>query len=262
MLTKAIRRAQKKVEQRNFEIRKRLLQYDSVMAKQREAIYSLRNKFLLGQKVDIDEYMKGLLESYAESLVEKHTEDGELNIKTLKKELFEFQNFRFDEGNEDTLTKDGIYEFLVENYRRQASRLGEQFSQLAQFMILQIIDENWRRHLYELDELREGISWRSYSGRDPLIEFTKESFILFQGMLERIEEQIINYLVKPRLEIGEYQPKARELEGISYRHPQVAAQAVQAAVATKKKPRRVVKVGRNDPCPCGSGRKYKHCCGR
>ncbi|HIC95241.1 TPA: preprotein translocase subunit SecA, partial [Candidatus Bipolaricaulota bacterium] len=213
LLTRAVRRAQKRVEERNLEIRKRLLQYDQVMARQREVIYSLRSRFLLGQEVDpreLEDYLQGLLEEYAAGLVDRYLpEGGEWDLSGLQRALAEFQNvrIRIDLGaiSRNSLRREDyrriVEQFLIENYRAQAARLGEHFPQIARWMILNIIDENWRRHLWELDELREGIGWRSYAGRDPLIEFTKESYLLFQEMLSRSQEQIINYLFKPRLEL-------------------------------------------------------------
>jgi preprotein translocase subunit SecA len=211
MLTRSVRRAQKKVEERNFEIRKRLLQYDQIMAKQREAIYSLRARFLLDQDPDpreLEEYLHGILEEYAAGLVEQYLPEGdEWDLGGLQRALSEFQNVQLDRshlGHNDLRREDYreiIERFLLENYRAQATRLGEHFPQIGRWMILNIIDENWRRHLWELDELREGIGWRGYAGRDPLVEFTRESFVLFQGMLARIQEQIIQYLFKPRLEL-------------------------------------------------------------
>ncbi len=211
LLTRAVRRAQKRVEERNFEIRKRLLQYDQVMAKQREAIYSLRSRFLLGGEADeqeLEEYLHGLIEEYASGLVERFLPDnGEWDLGGLQRALAEFQNVTFDPArlSLDSRRREDyqeiIEQFLVENYRAQAARLGAHFPQVARWMILNIIDENWRRHLWELDELREGIGWRGYAGRDPLVEFTKEAFLLFQAMLARCQEQIVHYLVKPRLEL-------------------------------------------------------------
>ena len=213
LLTKAVRRAQKKVEERNLEIRKRLLQYDQIMAKQREVIYSLRGRFLLGQEADpgeLEEYLQGILEEYAAGLVEQYLPDnGEWDLAGLRRALSEFQNAQLDPsqiGRNNLRREDYqriIEQFLMENYRAQAARLGEHFPEISRWMILSIIDENWRRHLWELDELREGIGWRGYAGRDPLVEFTRESFLLFQGMLARVQEQIVNYLFKPRLELRE-----------------------------------------------------------
>ncbi|MFQ6116951.1 MAG: preprotein translocase subunit SecA, partial [Candidatus Bipolaricaulia bacterium] len=213
LLTRAVRRAQKKVEERNFEIRKRLLQYDQIMAKQREVIYSLRSRFLTGQETDsqeLEEYLQGILEEYSRELVDQYLPDsGEWDLKGLRQALLEFQNAPLDPSriSQNNLRREDyqeiIEEFLMENYRAQAARLGEHFPEVSRWMILNIIDENWRRHLWELDELREGIGWRGYAGRDPLVEFTRESFLLFQGMLARVQEQIVNYLFKPRLELRE-----------------------------------------------------------
>ena len=242
LLTRAVRRAQKRVEERNLEIRKRLLQYDQVMARQREVIYSLRSRFLLGQEVDpreLEDYLQGLLEEYAAGLVDRYLpEGGEWDLSGLQRALAEFQNvrIRIDLGaiSRNSLRREDyrriVEQFLIENYRAQAARLGEHFPQIARWMILNIIDENWRRHLWELDELREGIGWRSYAGRDPLIEFTKESYLLFQEMLSRSQEQIINYLFKPRLELrreakagAEAETEAEKARPLSRRERRLAA---------------------------------------
>ncbi|MCR4404968.1 MAG: preprotein translocase subunit SecA [Candidatus Acetothermia bacterium] len=213
LLTRAVRRAQKRVEERNFEIRKRLLQYDQIMARQREVIYSLRSRFLLGREADeqeLEEYLRGILEEHAAGLVERFLpERGEWDLAGLGRALAEFQNAPFDPAqlSLDSRRREDyqqiIEQFLLENYRAQAARLGEHFPEVSRYMILNIIDENWRRHLWELDELREGIGWRGYAGRDPLVEFTREAFLLFQEMLARCQEQIISYLFKPRLELRE-----------------------------------------------------------
>jgi len=289
MLTKAIRTAQQRVEAYNFSIRKRLLEYDAVMARQREAVYALRDRFLLGREdegaqADLDEYLRGVLESYSEALLERYCPDPGRphmwDLEGLMKELSGFQsahlNVELKEGMKLPEIKGEIHRLLEANYRAQVERIGEHFPKVARFMILQIIDENWRQHLYALDDLREGIGWRAYQQQDPLVEFRRESFRLFQEMLARIEEQIIHYLIKPVLKLEAAPVAAGEGPGeLSYQHEGVdalaatrarvqTAQAVHggtAALTKPRKPRRVTKVGRNDPCPCGSGKKYKHCCG-
>ncbi|MBI3460453.1 preprotein translocase subunit SecA [Candidatus Acetothermia bacterium] len=277
MLTGAIRNAQKRVEAHNFGIRKRLLDYDQVMARQREAIYGLRNRFLIGAEnkpEDLDEYVHGVLASYAETLLARYAPNGqEPDVEGLKKELAEFQNapigFKFEDLHPNDRTEK-LVEFFEKNYRAQEGRLGDVFPKIARWMILNLIDENWRQHLYALDELQDVIGWRAYAGRDPIVEFKKESFLLFQEMLGRIEEQVIGYLVKPQLKVTtEQQPArsgARVPQQLSYRHDEARALAATSGNGQAERPkvqqRRVQqKVGRNDPCPCGSGKKYKHCHG-
>ncbi|MCI2430789.1 preprotein translocase subunit SecA [Candidatus Acetothermia bacterium] len=276
MLTKAIRNAQKRVEIYYFGIRKRLLEYDQVMARQREAIYSLRDRFLVSASAesaeDLDNYLTGLLESYTDLLITRHLSGEEPNLTSLHKELLSFQNASLD-FDLNALSQDGLREkildFLLKNYHAQAARVGEAFPQLARFMILNLIDESWRQHLFALDELQDVISWRAYGGRDPILEFKRESFQLFQELLNRIEEQVIAYLVKPQLRLVAADTKGRPLPGadrFSYRHDEVSAfagnnQERERSSAKTPQPRRVAQsVGRNDPCPCGSGKKYKQCC--
>ena len=300
MLTKAIRTAQQRVEGYNFSIRKRLLEYDQVMARQREAVYALRNRFLLNRpdesqaRADLEEYLEEVLDNYVEVLLQRHCPDPnrphEWDLEGLERELKSFQSVPFTE----TLTEgikypelaEKIRAFLRANLEAQMERLGEHFSPVARLMILRIFDEHWRQHLYALDDLREGIGWRAYQQQDPLVEFRRESFRLFQEMLARVEEQVIQYLIKPvlRVEAAPVGVGARAGDGLDLRYQHestdafatataqgdagiaatATATAGTAATATgaKPKPRRVAKVGRNDPCPCGSGKKYKHCHGR
>jgi len=197
-----------------------------------------------------------------------------MDLEGLSKELDTFQNVApdFDPAQlaYDELAEQ-VEELVLANYHAQTERLAEHFTIVAPLMILNIIDEDWRQHLFALDDLREGIGWRAYQGRDPLVEFRTESFRLFQMMLGRIEEQIVSYLVKPKLEISrEQRPGFRPTAGLgalSYRHEEASALsgggATGTATGVKRKPRKAeAKVGRNDPCPCGSGKKYKHCLGR
>ncbi|MCS6937127.1 MAG: preprotein translocase subunit SecA [Candidatus Bipolaricaulota bacterium] len=274
MLTKAIRNAQKRVEVYYFGIRKRLLEYDQVMARQREAIYSLRNRFLIGSEgEDLDEYLSGLLESYTERLIARYLSGEETDLAGLHKELLSFQNAALEFDPNAALSSDEwrnkILDFLMKNYRAQAARLGPAFPQIARFMILNLIDENWRQHLFALDELQDAIGWRAYGGRDPLLEFKRESFQLFQELLSRIEEQVIAYLIKPQLRLVTPETPGRPLpttagERLVYRHDNVnpfAGNSQEKQPTKVSQPRRVAPhVGRNDPCPCGSGKKYKQCC--
>ena len=302
MLNKAIRTAQQKVESYNFSIRKRLLDFDAVMASQREAIYGLRDRFIFGRndedavEADLEAYFHEVIESYTNGLLERHCPDEgkphEWDLDGLNSELKTFQSVRlereFAEGEKYDEIRARIAEFLEANYRAQRERLGEHFTGVARYMILNLIDDAWRPHLYALDDLRDGIGWRSYQGRDPLTEFRREAFGLFQEMLSRVENQVVSYLIKPTLQVEEVkdatgQRPSLQISGLEYQHRQTSAVSAAQREAQQQQrspdgtdasadggdgapahqePRRVEnKVGRNDPCPCGSGKKYKHCHG-
>lgn len=279
MLTRAIRRAQKKVEDRNFRIRKQVLEYDQVMAQQRNAIYKLRDRFLIDETEQVPEekrdnwerYIEDILSGYANTLIQRYLSGEKIDLEGLGREAGEFQNATLDTPKLVELShqesRDMILQFLVRNLEKQRENLDGNFEKIAKLMILKIVDEAWRRHLYLLDDLMEGIGWRSYGGSDPLVEFKKESFRLFQEMLQRVEEEIVNYLIKPelKLERAEY-GRRQDFEKLRYKHEPVKQEIRtpdQRGKAKKKEPRQVKdEPGRNDPCPCGSGKKYKHCCGK
>jgi len=297
MLTNAMRSAQQKVESHNFSIRKRLLDYDVVMARQREAIYAMRDRFLLGQekidpeqtKQDFEEFIGGVLENYSQTLTAIYCEDPQRphtwHLEGLNEELKGFHHVKLEEEIEEgtgiEAVTEIIHDHLKANYLAQVEHVGEHFIHVGRLMILNMIDEHWRQHLYALDELRDGIGWRSYQGKDPLVEFRRESFAMFQEMLGQIDEQVVNVMVKPELQVnvGPVEAQSRN-QDLKFQHDQVNSvtgnaaagaqpqqqQAVQAGVAGQQaqpqQPRRVEKVQRNEPCPCGSGKKYKQCCGR
>jgi preprotein translocase subunit SecA len=282
LLTGAIRRAQKRVEGRNFEIRKRLLEFDLVMARQREAIYSLRNRFLLPSREEtenlptdeLDAYFDELFAEYAQSLVDGFAPgtqpQEEWNLDGLRAELAPFldgEPIPLDPRSRDELTST-VLELLRTALARQKQRLGARFGAIARYLVLTTTDESWLAHLYTLDDLREGIGWTAYGGTDPLIAFKRESFALFQDMLARAASKIVRSLLSARLTDGGAAPQQAR-RSVRYVHPG-AEPALDAPKprrlgqrAPKPKPaRHGPKIGRNDPCPCGSGKKYKNCCGR
>ena len=300
LLTGAIRRAQKRVEGRNFEIRKRLLEYDLVLAKQREAIYALRDRFLLPQmdtsqplppkeEADLDEYMSDLFEEIAENLVAVYAPAGlppqEWQPDGLIKELSaygEADASSFAESNREALVAASVAH-LKSALLSQRARLGPQFGMIARYLILNSIDEAWRTHLYTLDDLKGGIGWTALAGTDPLVAFKKESFALFQEMIGRTAEKIVRILLNPRLTVTtQGGTPDRAPIGVNYVHPDadpvtpgerrpsgpVKGRPTRPTVAQSQRPgaRTPVRVekepGRNDPCPCGSGKKYKKCCGK
>ncbi len=282
LLTGAIRRAQKRVEGRNFEIRKRLLEYDLVLSKQREAVYALRDRFLLPPpgseeslgteaEADLEEYLHDLFEELAENLVGEHAAAGrpldEWNLGGLAHELSTYGPISaslFEEaGIEELIALAG--EHLKKALAAQRERLGVQFSLLARYIILTTIDEAWRTHLYNLDDLKGGIGWTAYGGGDPLVAFKRESFSMFQEMLGNAAEKIVRVVLNPRLTVSSGPAPKRSDENLRYVHPSATSPAPKQA-SKSKGGQRAVRIekepGRNDPCPCGSGLKYKKCCGR
>ncbi len=279
MVTRAIERAQKQVEQRNFETRKHLLEYDDVMNRQREEIYRLRREILAGRRGK--EQVLGLSEMIADYLLGRHMADDkdpdEWDLPALDLDLKEY--FGFEPGSRDFSgkTREEVRDELVaaahEAYERKESLLGPETMRLHEkFVMLQIVDQQWKDHLLAIDHLKEGIGLRGYGQRDPLVEYKKESFELFTLMKERIEDQTVQYIfrLQPviRQAAAEEEPSAlrppvslpqRRAANLNYSYGAAASGGRDAKVETVH--RNAPKVGRNDPCPCGSGRKYKKCHG-
>ncbi|MCK4404663.1 MAG: preprotein translocase subunit SecA [candidate division Zixibacteria bacterium] len=277
MVTKAIERAQRRVEAQNFSIRKHLLEYDDVMNQQREVIYDRRLVVLEG--ADLREEILDLIKTVIESKVEAHTDASTYpeawNLGGLKQDLLRafLVDVKFDPKDLNELKqedlKENLYKMALQIYDHKEKMLGEELMrQLERYAMLRTIDEKWKEHLYDLDQVKTGIGLRAYGQRDPLIEYKKEAFALFTEMLERIDEETLELIFKLRVEERE-RPRRREPErqmqavhqstvGMGYAETQPAEQVAPG----KPKPVRVgKKIGRNDPCPCGSGKKYKKCCG-
>ncbi len=278
ILSSAIRRAQKRVEGRNFDIRKHLLEYDLVMAKQREAIYALRDRFLLPPRDqieqissdDLDDYLHDLFSDAASMVVDEYIDRSrpadEWNLDGLARYLASYSSI-----DKDALTgmdAQELEELVVDVFERalthQKERFEGRFPLVAHYIILTTIDEAWLSHLYTLDDLKEGIGLTAYAGTDPLVVFKRESYILFQEMLARTTQKIVSSLLNPRLTIqGEEEPQPKRK--MLYVHTDSSGSSTTTSTAPqgKKKPTKAKKTpGRNDPCPCGSGKKYKNCCGK
>jgi preprotein translocase subunit SecA len=301
MVTKAIERAQKQVEAQNFATRKHLLEYDDVMNKQRENVYTLRREILDGQiKIDAEEildsrgYIMMLAEDLVAGLVENHAnkeQDPESwDLPALSRagsEVFGIEPEAIEALNLSALTPDeitdAIYGLAVARYEEKEKILPDVslLRRVERDFMLQIVDAQWKDHLYSLDHLKEGIGLRGYGQRDPLVEYKKESFTLFQAMKDRIDEEMVRYLWRLRPVIGESEapvaprpqpPRPKTpltLSGGSTgaAHAGVGAGAPRPArtggddAAVKTVRREEPKIGRNDPCWCGSGKKYKKCHG-
>jgi preprotein translocase subunit SecA len=279
MVTKAIERAQKRVEAQNFSIRKHLLEYDDVMNQQREVIYDRRLAVLEG--ADLKEDVLDLIKTVIASKVDAHTSEKayaeEWDWVGLKQDLLKtfLVDVKFDQKdiiklNQESL-KENLYKMALQIYEHKEKMLGEELMrQLERYAMLRTIDDKWKEHLYDIDQLKTGIGLRAYGQRDPLLEYKKEAFGLFTQMLQAIDEETLELIFKLRVEERERErPRRREPEkemravhqsavGMGYAQSQPAEEVAPG----KPQPVRVgKKIGRNDPCPCGSGKKYKKCCG-
>ena len=272
LITRQIERAQKQVEARNFEIRKHLLEYDDVMNKQREEVYRFRRELLEGK--DQKEYLVNLSEEIVDEFMTRYIPEGsdpeKWDIENLRVNILRV--FGLPEiGRVDDLGQNEIRDRLVElvqtRYQEKEQSIGADLMRWYERMImLQIIDQQWKDHLLVLDHLKEGIGLRGYGQRDPLVEYKRESFDLFEELWDRATEEMVRtvYLYRPVTEEEEREMVAararRSQQKVSYSGAdaspdQRTATAINTAVKSGPK------VGRNDPCPCGSGKKYKKCCG-
>ncbi len=278
MVTKAIERAQKRVEAQNFAIRKHLLEYDNVMNQQREVIYDRRAAALEG--ADLKEEVLGLIEKVVESKINQFTGSNEYpenwNLTGLREELRKIflLELKFKDEDIPKLTqnelKEKITSVVKEIYENKEKAYGSEIMrQLERFAMLQAIDESWKEHLYELDMLKTGIGLRAYGQKDPLLEYKKEAFQMFAEMVDRVDEEALSLIYKLQVREKEEQARRREPERrLQAIHQEAAGmgysttnQAEEVAPGKSKPVKVGQKVGRNDPCPCGSGKKYKKCCG-
>jgi preprotein translocase subunit SecA len=272
LISRRIENAQKAVEAQNFEARKHLLEYDDVMNKQRETIYSIRRSALEGK--DQKDYALGIAEDLARGLVEtfcpREEHPQKWNLTQFSGEVL--GQFGIDlkavglDPSTSTLTHDQLSDALVEKVRQRYEEKEALFGPpmmrwLERRIILDIVDTQWKDHLLSLDHLKEGIGLRGYGQKDPLVEFKKEAFTLFEEMMGRIDSETIRYLFL--IQPARPEEEAREIERRQRRQQQQLQYQTGPAQAEAPKPVRTgAKVGRNDSCPCGSGKKYKKCCGK
>src|SRR5467141_3949773 len=269
LISRRIENAQKAVEAQNFEARKHLLEYDDVMNKQRETIYSIRRSALEGKEQK--DYALGIAEDIARELVDTFCPQNEhpekWNVTQFSAEVLNQFGIDVKTAGIDAakMSHHELAEAMVtrtkERYAEKEKMFGETMMRwLERRIILDIVDTQWKDHLLTLDHLKEGIGLRGYGQKDPLVEFKKEAFILFEDMMGRIDTETVRYLflVQP----AKPEDQAREIERRQRRQQQELQYQAGAAQAEEPKPIRTgAKVGRNEPCPCGSGKKYKKCHG-
>jgi preprotein translocase subunit SecA len=259
MITKSIETAQKRVENRNFDMRKHVLEYDDVMNQQRELIYAQRRQVLTGENLKSN--IMDMIEASVQRAVSSFAPEGVIPEEWDLKGLLEHAEQYYLPGHSLTpadledMGRKQLQEFLVEKsraaYEAREEELGpETMRQIERAVMLRIVDEKWMDHLDAMDQLREGISLRAYGQKDPLIEYKFEGYEMFQNMIDAIQDDVVRYIFRVKLAQPQ-QEKTRKVVENRY-----------AEEGPKQPVRREDKVGRNDPCPCGSGKKYKKCCGR
>jgi preprotein translocase subunit SecA len=268
LINKAIANAQRKVEAHNYDIRKHLLEYDDVLNKQREVVYELRKLILAGQNTRelvqdiLREQIEGIVRNFAQS-----NQPSDWDRKAIQDSLVflvdstlgtEEESFWTPLSKQDALV-DALFQRAVERYRAREQEMGENvFRQLEQIVYLGSIDQQWKDHLLAMDHLKEGVGLRGYGQKDPLVEYKKEAYHLFRLMDEQVKTDVIAKLFRVQItreeQVEEMQPKKQELH---FFHGGDNAAAPKAPIRKREGER----VGRNDPCPCGSGKKYKKCHG-
>jgi preprotein translocase subunit SecA len=268
LISRAIENAQAKVEGHNFDIRKHLLDYDDVMNQQREVIYKQRREALDGKnlKETFQDIIFDRASKIAELFADERTLPEEWDFKGIDEAAFKQFNLRIGKPDEDTLNglnSEGlaqlIYDDAIAVYHEKETLIGpDEFRNLERYILLQTVDQLWKDHLFSMDHLKEGIGLRGYAQQNPLIIYKKEGFEMFQDMISRVQEETLSILYRIQLAEPEDLKELRKPE----EPPMMFSSGDTAGAKRKPVKRSEKKVGRNAPCPCGSGKKYKKCCGR
>nr|WP_320012901.1 preprotein translocase subunit SecA [uncultured Desulfobulbus sp.] len=276
MVTRAIENAQRKVEGHNFDIRKHLLEYDDVMNKQREVVYSQRREVLEGENIRpiIDDFISDLSSQIVAELASSRGSSEEWDWEAIEDRVEQVFNLKLDWGEDERndMTSDEFSEKLnmsiQQAYAAQEARNGaDQMRQLERMVMLQVVDGLWKEHLLQMDHLKEGIGLRGYGQKNPLMEYKREGYDLFANMVEAVKQHTIANLMRIQLVQDEELARLEE-ERRQQREQEMAAMKRLGAKepsdnsGSQTVQRSEEKIGRNAPCPCGSGKKYKKCCGK
>lgn len=261
LVTKSVEIAQKEIESVHFDMRKRVLEYDDVLNKQREVIYNQRSNIL--KQENITENIKNMIEDVVEkemktlSLEEIKSYQGDKSIinsfliRLLPPE--NYTNFTISDINKKVELENYLKEYLLNKYKSKEREVGiEQMRSLERYILLNVMDYHWREHLRDMDDLRDGIGLHAYAQRDPLIEYQHESYSMFEQMIDEMKEDVLRVLFHAKKVEKKEEDREASKERILIKNKKVKTKRI----AAKYK-----KIGRNDPCPCGSGKKYKFCCG-
>ena len=271
VLSKAVENAQKKVEGRNFSIRKNVLQYDDVMNTQREIIYKQRREVLDGENVN--DNVKGMIDSVAETIVPMYINDSGKDKEGILQEISAEYGIEELESlkNEKVTAEEVISEVKKkahEIYNDKVEKFGETFGELERVVMLKIVDQKWMEHIDNMDELKNGIGLRAYGQKDPVVVYRMEGFDMFDQMVTDIKFDVVKLLMHAsKRDEGASRKEAARITDAKLQE-KAAIELVDGKISPKEGGlnKTIVneepKVGRNDPCPCGSGKKYKNCCGR
>jgi len=264
-ISRAIENAQKRVEGQNFDIRKHLLDYDDVMNRQRKVIYEQRKKVLRGDDLwtDANEMIDEIVDDLLSEFMNEKENKDEWNLKGLEDALLKQFNIKFDlvnfsQGNSAQMP---VREFIIQGVQKLLHDKENEFGKelmnyLMKVIMLQAIDTQWKEHLLAMDHLREGIGLRGYAQKDPVREYQREGYEMFMDMIARIKMDVLEKLCLIRIQ------REEEVEAIRQKQKQDYVMSRGEDVPQPKTVKHEgARTGRNDPCPCGSGKKYKKCCG-
>ncbi|HWR03193.1 MAG TPA: preprotein translocase subunit SecA [Humidesulfovibrio sp.] len=265
MVSRAIEGSQKRVEAHNFEIRKQLLDYDNVMNQQREVIYARRREIMYAETLDdiVQEYVDELLDDiYAPMEHAKGGLDEETAgiISSRLDEVFDLS--RFPGFAAELPSREQSEEWIAEILQTLQAAAPDSYQEILRYFSLETLDRNWKDHLLNMDHLRDGIGLRGYGQKDPKQEYKREGFELFRGMLYTIAEKSLSLICRLRIQKEVKEEEFQHKETVSDVEYQGSASAAPAEPKKKQPVKRAAKVGRNDACACGSGKKFKNCCGK
>lgn len=286
VITKQIENAQKKVEGKNFSIRKYVLQYDNVMNKQREIIYGERKKVLFGENLreDLVSMTHELIDEIVDPIVIASKYPEEWDFETMNKGLMKiapkFEPLNFDRETladmDAASLKNGLYEDFEDLYREKEEEIGvDKLREVERMILIRVVDNKWMDHIDAMDQLKSGIGLRGLGGQDPAAAYAQEGFDMFELMINSIKEEFVKFCYNVTVQttterkniLGSGEGKKDEFKDEPEQNAGNMELPAAAAVPKRENKQQTVKrespkVGRNDPCPCGSGKKYKHCCGR
>ena len=262
MLSDAVERAQKKIETNNFGVRKNLLEYDQVMNEHREIIYKERSRVLNGESMrnSIMEMIDAVIKNMVDAAIPDGTPPAEWDFVALNEimhPVFPMKMFIPKEEDRSSLTKDKLKEALgkiaKELYEKKEAEFEseEQFREVERVVLLRVIDRHWMNHIDDMDQLRQGIGLAAYGQKDPLVEYRMAGYEMFDTMIASIQEDTVRVMLHVKIE-----------QKVERKEVATATSTIKDAAVSKTKVRTEKKIYPNDPCPCGSGKKYKNCCGR